>query len=167
MNKNKLNNQKTAGIDQSMTKTGVVIFDNDSQAMIHHEIIETKLNKVDALDSFKRVAEIASRIEFLCDLYSVETVRIEGLSYGSVGQATRTLAGLHYVIVDRLIHASIDVAVIAPTALKKAATRSGRADKQQMLEAVPEDDREQLSKYGKTKGRYDLADAYHLACINF
>ena len=71
------------------------------------------------------------------------------------------------MIVDRLIHASIDVAVIAPTALKKAATRSGRADKQQMLEAVPEDDREQLSKYGKTKGRYDLADAYHLACINF
>lgn len=77
--------EKTAGIDQSLTKTRVGIIDNDSQTMIRHEIIETKLNKVDALDSFKRVAEIASRIEFLCDLYSVESVRIEGLSYGSVG----------------------------------------------------------------------------------
>ncbi|CEP35092.1 Putative uncharacterized protein [Halomonas sp. R57-5] len=135
--------------------------------MIYHEVIETKLNKIDALDSFKRVVEIASRIEFLCDLYSVSSVRIEGLSYGSVGQATRTLAGLHYVIIDRLMRGSIDVAVIAPTALKKAATGSGRADKQQMLEAVPKDDREQLSKYGKTKGRFDLADAYHLASLPF
>lgn len=159
MNKFKCQFQKTAGIDQSLTKTGVVIFDNDSQVMIHHEVIETKLNKIDALDSFKRVAEIASRIEFLCDLYSVETVRIEGLSYSSVGQATRTLAGLHYVIVDRLMRASIDVAVIAPTALKKAATGSGRADKQMMLDAVRENDCKQLSKYGKTKGRFDLADA--------
>ena len=167
MNKNICKFEKTAGIDQSLTKTGVVIFDNDSQTMIHHEVIETKLNKADALDSFQRVAEIASRIEFLCDIYSVSSVRIEGLSYASIGQATRTLAGLHYVIVDRLIRASIEVAVIAPTALKKAATGSGRADKQQMLDAVPEDDRKQLSKFGKTKGRYDLADAYHLACINF
>ncbi|WP_157693154.1 crossover junction endodeoxyribonuclease RuvC [Halomonas sp. R57-5] len=159
--------KKTAGIDQSLTKTEVVIFDNDSQTMIYHEVIETKLNKIDALDSFKRVVEIASRIEFLCDLYSVSSVRIEGLSYGSVGQATRTLAGLHYVIIDRLMRGSIDVAVIAPTALKKAATGSGRADKQQMLEAVPKDDREQLSKYGKTKGRFDLADAYHLASLPF
>ena len=125
------------------------------------------MNKLDALDSFKRVAEIASRIEFLCDLYSVESVRIEGLSYGSVGQATRTLAGLHYVIVDRLMRASIDVAVIAPTALKKAATGTGRADKQMMLDAVRENDREKLSKYGKTKGRFDLADAYHLASLQF
>lgn len=159
MNKFKSKIEKTAGIDQSLTKTGVVIFDNDFQVMIHHEVIETKLNKVDALDSFKRVAEIASRIEFLCNFYSVSSVRIEGLSYGSLGQATRTLAGLHYVIVDRLMHASIDVAVIAPTALKKAATGSGRADKQMMLDACPSDVCEQLSKFGKTKERFDLADA--------
>lgn len=94
-------------------------------------------------------------------------MRIEGLSYASVGQATRTLAGLHYVVVDRFIRASIVVAVIAPTALKKAATGSGRADKQQLLEAVPENDREQLLKFGKTKGRFDLADAYHLASLPF
>ncbi|MGY2463238.1 hypothetical protein [Vreelandella sulfidaeris] len=71
------------------------------------------------------------------------------------------------MIINRLMHASIDVAVIAPTALKKAATTSGRADKQMMLDAVPADDREQLSKIGKTKGRYDLADAYHLAPLQF
>lgn len=144
-----------------------MIFDNDSQMMVHHEVIETKLNKVDALDSFKRVAEIASRIEFLCDLYSVSSVRIEGFSYGSLGQATRTLAGLHYVNVDRLMHASIDVAVIAPTALKKAATGSGRADKQMMLDAVRENDREQLLIVAKTKGRFDLADTYHLASLQY
>ncbi|MBT2771341.1 crossover junction endodeoxyribonuclease RuvC [Halomonas sp. ISL-60] len=167
MNKKINKVSRKCGIDQSLTKTGIVIFDNDSQTMIHHEIIETKLDRTDALDSFKRVAEIASRIEFLCDLYKVTSVRIEGLSYASVGQATRTLAGLHYVIVDRLMRASIDVAVIAPTALKKAATGSGRADKQAMLDAVREDDREQLSKYGKTKGRFDLADAWHLASLLF
>lgn len=137
--------EKTAGIDQSLTKTGVVIFDNDSQVMIHHEIIEPKLNKVEALDSFKRVAEIASRIEFLCDLYSVSSERIEGLSYASVGQATRTLAGLHYVIVDR------EVAVIAPTALKTAATGSGRADKQMMLDTICEDDRVKFEKLVKLR----------------
>lgn len=119
--------------------------------MIHHEIFETKLNKVDALDSFKRVAEIASRIEFLCDLYSVTGVRIEGLSYSSVGQAPRTLAGLHYVIVVRLMHASIEVAVIAPTALKTAATGSGRADKQMMLDTICEDDRVEFEKLVKIR----------------
>ncbi|QKS24623.1 crossover junction endodeoxyribonuclease RuvC [Vreelandella titanicae] len=157
---------RKCGIDQSLTKTGIVIYDVNSAVMIHHEIIETKLNKADALDSYKRVAEIASRIEFLCDLYSVERVNIEGLSYASVGQATRTLAGLHYVIVDRLMRASIDVAVIAPTALKKAATSSGRADKQMMLDAVRENDRIEFEKIGKTKGRFDLADAYHLASLH-
>jgi len=157
--------EKTMGIDQSMTKTGVVIFDNNSQTMLHHEIIETVLNKAVALDSFLRVQMIASRIEFLCNLYNIDAVRIEGLSYGSVGQATRTLAGLHYVIVDRLLRASIDVAVIAPTALKKAATGSGRADKQAMLDACPDTVKQQFLKIGKTKGRFDLADAYHLASL--
>jgi len=52
--------EKKAGIDRSLTKTGVVIFDNDSQTLINHEVIETKLNKIDALDSFKRVAGIAA-----------------------------------------------------------------------------------------------------------
>lgn len=165
MNKKINKVSRKCGIDQSLTKTGIVIYDCDSDVMIHYEIIETKLNKADALDSYKRVNEIASRIEFLCDLYSVESVRIEGLSYGSVGQATRTLAGLHYVIVDRLMRASIDVAVIAPTQLKKAATGSGRADKQQMLDAVSKIDRDEFEKIGKTKGRFDLADAYHLASL--
>lgn len=155
--------KKTACIGQSLTKTGVVIFDNDSQKIIHHEIFETKLNKEDARDSFKRVAERASRIEFLCDLYSVESVRIEGLSYVSVGKTTRMLAGLHYVIIDRLRHASIYVAVIASAALKIG----GTGDKQIMLDTICEDDRVEFEKIGKTKGRFDLADAYHLASLHF
>ena len=105
--------------------------------MIHHEVIATSLDRNEVLDSFHGVAEIASLIEYLFNLYNVTNVRIEGLSYASAGQAARTLAGLQYVIVDRLLRACIYVAVIAPTALKKAATTSGRADKQQMLDACP------------------------------
>lgn len=116
MNKFKSKIEKTAGVDQSLAQTGVVIFNNDSQTMIHHEVIKTKLNKIDALDSIKRLVEIHGRIEFLCDLYGVSNVRIDGLSYGSVVEATRSLAGLHYVILDRSRRASIYVAVIAPNA---------------------------------------------------
>lgn len=50
----------------------------------------------------------------LPDTDFVRSLKIEGLSYVLEGQAIRTLAGLHYATVDRLKHAPIDVAVIAP-----------------------------------------------------
>lgn len=97
--------------------------------MIHHEVIATSLDRNEALNSFHRVAEIASRIEYLFNLYNVTTVKIEGLSYVSHEQATRTLAGLHYLLVDRMLRVSMDASVIALTPLKKASARSCRAYK--------------------------------------
>lgn len=95
---------------------------------------------------------------------SNENIQLEGLSYGSVGNATRNLAMLFGVLCNSLELSQPKT--IAPTSLKKWATGRGDADKAMMLEAVRLEDPEFyniVSQIPVSRGRYDIVDAYHLA----
>lgn len=147
------------GIDQSLTCTGLVILNEDLE-LVDYRTIRT--DKTQTLED--RCVDIANNVCFFGGYHEIVGGAIEGLSFGSNTNATRDLAKLQIVITLKLREARFpDLHTVAPTTLKKFATGSGRADKEQMFQALPEDVKEVFGKIPKTKGRYDLADAYFLA----
>lgn len=80
---------------------------------------------------------------------------------------TRDLAGLQYAFYSEFYTSGYndsEILIVPPTKLKKFATGSGKASKEEMIQAV--DDKVMqtiLMETKKTKGRDDLADAWHLA----
>lgn len=154
----------TLGIDQSFTSTGIWISDEDGKR-VHHEIIATKKDKEDSLTNFKRARVIADTISDIIDRFpDIDTVVIEGLGFGASGNATRNLAGLQFMIIDDLIErGNINIEIIAPTSLKKVATGRGNAKKEEMYECCPQHVKDIVDQIPKTKGKYDLVDAYFLS----
>lgn len=100
-------------------------------------------------------------------------VCLEGLGFGSTGDAARSLAGLQFMLIDGFYDAFADdymikfadptLRVATPTTVKKFATGKGNASKEEIFDALPDRIKEEFSKIPKSKGRYDLADAYWLS----
>lgn len=158
------------GLDQSLTCTGVVIRTGDT--LIHHETIKTTKD----MDKLTRMRTIAFRLSFLIQTLSVDTVVIETLALGAAGDATRDLAGLFWLIkhvidsecvCERHRDGSILIKEVAPNSLKKLATGNGRASKVDMLDALNPCSLSVAESYPKTKGRFDIADAMHLAATEY
>ena len=169
-----MNKIMTFGIDQAFGKTAIVT--SIEGKVIDHQIITTEPSK-DLFAIFLRgkeiVREIMNYILGYCNEYPLCEVRVilEGLSFGSAGAAAaanRDLAGLQFLIMSELleefdIH---EIAIIPPTTLKKFATTKGNAKKEEMVDAVKEKNPEffeVLMRLPKTKGRYDVADAFWLS----
>lgn len=148
------------GIDQSYTNTGVVITD-DNNNVIKSIVIQSDSEQ----DEFDRCNGIAQTIVQTAIQFNPDYIAIEGLAFGSRGDATRKLAGLQFVVVTQLRSAlNSTIKIISPTTLKKFATESGKAQKQDMLKAIPNSIRTVFEQdFKKTKGLYDIADAYWLS----
>lgn len=151
------------GIDQSFTSTGIVVLD-DYENLVHHDIIATEKYD-DSLQIFQRMITISTQIIDIIKNHDVKFVAIEGLSFMSRGDATRNLAGLQGVLVSSIIqkYPSDSVTIVAPPTLKKYATGSGKAKKEDVFNSLPTDIKELFGKIPVAKGRYDLSDAYWLA----
>ncbi len=114
-------------------------------------------------DVFYRARMISAELITLIDHYRVQTIIMEGLSFGSKGNATRDLAILMGTIQARLKGFPV---IVPPPTLKKFATGNGKANKEEMVQAIETHDAElfeKLMNIPKTKGREDIADAYWLA----
>ncbi len=150
------------GLDQSLTCSGVVIMDEGER--VYAGVITTKkTERVGMEDVFYRTRMIAAELQALINHYKVQTVVMEGLSFGSRGNATRDLALLMGTIQANLRGFP---RVVPPPTLKKFATGNGKATKDEMVQAIAPIDPElfeQLMQTPKTKGRADIADAYWLA----
>lgn len=148
---------KILAVDQSYTSSGIVILE-DGQ-MTHFEIFSTDPSK----DIFSRAWDASCHIKLMAERHNPDHVCMEGLAFSKFGNATRDLAGLQFVIVTvmRFLE-KYSVIVIPPNTVKKVATGSGKAKKEQLLESLPSTVREQFIAAGakKTKGLYDLSDAY-------
>ena len=150
------------GIDQSLRSTGVVVVDGDKK-LVDYVVISTDTEK----PTEERCEFIAEWVRSMVVTNKVDTAVIEGLSFGSQTNATRDLAKLQGFInsyLKRSLAYGYYPICVAPTSLKKYATGSGKAKKEEMLEACPEDIKKFLETFPKTKGRFDLCDAYWLAC---
>lgn len=155
------------GIDQSLTSTGVVVIRHtvDKNEVLYHASLQTEPTGLsDYADVLHRANSIADRIVNIVDMYKVTDIAIEGLSFGSKGNATRNLAMLFAIICNKLN--ITEPYTVPPTTLKKFATGNGRADKKEVLESVKLHDvdlHSELSRLTIKAGKYDLADAYFLA----
>lgn len=148
---------KILAIDQSYTSSGIVILEDGE--MTHFELFTTDPSK----DIFSRAWDAAIHIKSMAELHKPDYVCMEGLAFSKFGNATRDLAGLQFVIVTTMrFLEKYNVLVIPPNTVKKVATGSGKAKKEQLLESLPPTVREQFVARGakKTKGLYDLSDAY-------
>lgn len=181
------------GIDQSFRSTGLCLADENGKVLHDHliridpdkdeEIMEyVELGEFKDLDKSWQKIILARRVRTLvAEWYRqlLDTlpsdvllhVNIEGLGFGSVGDNTRSLAGLQFLMIDSLLtindnyacYVTPSIEVIPPTTLKKFATGNGKADKNGMFDSLPEETKERYTKVLKTKGRSDLTDAYWLS----
>lgn len=149
------------GIDQSLTCTGWYL-EEDGVPSWGTILTEKSDEPCTYQDQIDRCDYIAYELLDICAKYDIDEVNIEQFPMAAKGAATRTLPMLFGYIVSRLIGNGVHVNHTALSKLKKYATGKGNADKQQMFDALPDDVQAKFIKYPKSKGRYDLADAYWL-----
>ena len=145
---------KFIGIDPSLTGTAVVVL-NEEAKILRQELISTKAK--DMIE--KRMSIILDKVKK--EITSKDDiVYIEGLSFGSSGQATLDLSGLHYLITVMLHVDNIIFKNIPPGTLKKYVTGNGRAKKNLMLLKV-------YQKFGQEFTDDNICDAFCLARMSY
>jgi len=155
---------KVLGIDQSYSCTGLVLLRDDE--LVHTEALKSPK----AMDVHERANWIGTHIQMLADVHKPDVIAIEGLAFGMRGDATRDLAGLQFVIINKLrfhCRGQFPIEIVSPKTVKKFATDDGKAKKEALYEALPENAQKQFLKLGvkKTTGLYDLTDAYWIAKV--
>lgn len=149
------------GIDQSYTSCGVVILNEDSNIAFFGTF------RAEGDDVYEKARNITSRVRTTIETFNnIQTVAVEGLAFSKFGNATRDLAGLQFVLINELrFRCNHNVKIVPPNSLKKFATGSGKAKKQEMVDFLPQPVIELFAqeKYKKSNGLYDLADAYWIA----
>jgi len=148
---------KILACDQSYTCSGIVVISDGEMTFCE----KYKTNKED--DKFKRAWELAEHLQDVAKTHNVDVVAIEGLAFGSVGNATRDLAGLQWTVVNVLTELDgYEVKIYSPQTVKKFATGKGNSKKEVLMEVLPEKIRGEFDLLGvkKTTGLLDLTDAY-------
>lgn len=148
------------GIDQSYTSSGLVLVDYKG-IVINHNVVSTLKSGGDYFYRAKQASEdIRSYVESLnVDLI----VGIEGLAFSLRGHTLQNLAGLQFMIINAVRDSGYSIGVFTPSTVKKFATGSGKAKKEDMWEALPDKTKKMFEKIPKSQGREDLTDAYWIA----
>ena len=151
---------KILGIDQSYTSSGIVLL-KDGTLLSGHKFVANK-----EMNRFGQAYEVAVHLAGIVDEFKPDAIAIEGLAFGMRGNVTRDLGGLQFVIIAHLQEVKgREVEIYAPTSVKKFATGSGRAKKEEMIDSLPKSVYSYFTGLGvkKTTGLGDLADAYWIA----
>jgi len=124
------------GIDQSMTGSGITIYDNGK---FYYYLIETKKTKDTqnpSIDNTRRLLEIKKEIKGILIKHNVEIIAMEGLAFGAKGRSVMTIGGLTHILRELFIELNIDFLIIPPTTLKKYWTGKGNANKEDMIQTT-------------------------------
>ena len=150
--------RRVLAVDQSYKSCGIVVFEDED--MVFYERYVTDVES----DMYDRANQLALHLQLIAAKRMPDVIALEGLAFGSKGNATRDLGGLLYTIVVLLRRDGWKPIILPPTAVKKAATGKGKANKNDIINALPEDVRAKFDELGvkKTTGLSDLADAYFI-----
>ena len=185
---------RVASIDQSLSKTALILWDDGepiSRFVFRSGNSHTKGKRIKGVPYFdledKRMEYITDKILTVLMEFNPDKISMEGLSFGSVGNATRDLGGLYYVMRNAffLEFGKWDMlSQYTPMTLKKIAreylpeeqrtvpkpngkkgTNLRKMEKGDMIAAVPEEHKWLLDGYlmsGIRSGLDDIADAYFI-----
>lgn len=147
----------SAGIDLSLTGTGLVILNNGK--MTHNSLIKTKPSGKSHDDELKRLILIKNTVIDQIIKSKATIAVIEGLAFMARNTtALVQLAGLNYLLRQDLYLNEIPFKIVAPTTLKKFVTGKGNTEKGMML-------LETYKRYGISFENDNECDAYGLAMI--
>ena len=118
-------------IDPSLAKCAVVVW-NDNVPVFWDVFKSGGIECKKKLKSVTYFEKEVDKIDFISDNiisvvneYNIEKVILEGLALNAVGNATRSLAGLYYVLLHKLKQLDLvepeDIVVISPTQVKSKA----------------------------------------------
>ena len=122
---------RVMSIDPSIAKCAVVVW-NDNVPIFWDVFKSGGIECKKKLKSVTYFEKEVDKIDFISDNiisvvneYNVEKVILEGLALNAVGNATRSLAGLYYVLLYKLKQLNLvepeDIVVISPTQVKSKA----------------------------------------------
>lgn len=123
-----------AGIDQSLTGTGITIYNSD----YHYYLLETRKenSNTPSIDYTRRLMSIRDDVRNILKHHNVQFVALEGISYGSKGRVVYELGGLSHLLRSMLIEENFDFVIVPPTILKKYWAGKGNANKQMMIDSA-------------------------------
>lgn len=150
------------GIDLALRSTGLCFIDEDGKISV--DTVQTFKTSSLIEDINSATTLVTQRVRgFNCKGYKPQIV-IESPSMASLGSATRTLARVYGAVLYSLsTHGYKDILEVAPTTLKKFATGSGKASKQEMIDALSPEALLLINRQGTKRAKSDAADAYWLA----
>jgi crossover junction endodeoxyribonuclease RuvC len=140
---------RIAGIDQSLTSTGVVILDDQGNKIMNWAI-KSKLRGTE------RLIDIEERLIGQLKQLNVEKAYMEGYAMGIRGGHVFDLGELGGVLKVGLHRVGIPVAIIPPACVKKFASGKGNAQKDDMKLAV-------FKRWNAEFPTIDEVDAYVIA----
>ena len=151
----------TLSLDISIRCTGYCILDDTTQELVAFGTIKTDNTKGNINT---RLNHLVTRIKSVVAEYKITRCVLEAPAFGARGAMSYSLFGVHFFVVWLLDSLRLSVTQYAPTSLKKFATGNGRASKEAMVGALPEDIKKLFvgSNLKKTTGLYDVTDAYFL-----
>ena len=158
------------GIDQSVTHTGITVLEKEEDNT--YSIIESFGICTYPENPFEeRLSLIVDTVSRTIDKYNFGNrlaIAIEGLAYSPGNTNNRALLfGLFSVLLVSFYNKNLIYSIIPPTTLKKLSTGSGKAKKQEMLAAIPENEVTKLeflsNLKSKSKKFEDIVDSYFLA----
>src|SRR5690349_3444900 len=120
---------RIAGIDPSLTGTGVVVVRDDG-SVVSSKLIKTKKTE-GTVAEVRRLTSIV--YDVMEEVYECDLVLIEGLAFMARNtSALVQLSALNYFIRKDLVLDEIPFKVVAPSSLKKYVTGKGNAKKDSM-----------------------------------
>lgn len=171
------------GVDTSLSKFAITVIDLDTKEIVNSllvrsgdEKVKKKLNCVSYfVSTYEQIYYVVdSAIDFLRPYFSqAEYLAIEGLSFASVGNATRDLAGVFHAFMYALVKNGFDrerIHVYSPQTLKKhaklllGASASDLSGKEYCMAAADLHYKDFLSQFVKSaaserSGKEDFSDS--------
>ena len=125
-----------AGIDLSLTATGIALIDTEAKAFGDEPVVVHTLRskgvKGDGLASrARRLRLLADAVETL--VYAADYAVIEQPAFSQTGGSHHDRSGLWWITVERLASRAVSTVEIPPTSLKKYVTGKGNASKMEVM----------------------------------
>lgn len=124
------------GIDQSLTGTGVAVYDGHDFYYHLFGTEKTKKTKCPTIDRTRRLMTLKAQLRSLIEQYKPDLIGMEGMAFGAQGAAIFDIGGLSHIFRELFIEMGLKFIIAPPTVIKKHWTGKGNANKMLMIETA-------------------------------